>query len=75
MSPSLPDQFWPDHPRMSVIANDYFSMPVDILLTHLRNQGIYANAEDRMTPEFVISVMEKELAAGRTFREEPLRRH
>ncbi len=70
---SLPDTL-SSLPRIDVVAND-LRMSVDVLLGHLRNQGVYLNPGDRVPPTVVYDVLQAELDAGRGWQLEQLTWH
>lgn len=61
-------------PRVDVVANR-LRMSVDVLLGHLRGQGIYLNPGDRVPEEVVFDALQAELDAGRPWRLEQLTWH
>lgn len=70
---SLPDQLAVLE-RVDVWANR-LRMSVDVLLGHLRNQGVYRNPGDRIPESVVFEALEAELVAGRPWEPERIERH
>jgi hypothetical protein len=63
-----------EHPRVDVVAN-MLRMSVDVLLGHLRNQGVYMNPGDRVPLAVVFDALDAELAAGRPWDVERIEWH
>jgi hypothetical protein len=70
---TLPDYF-SAIPRLQETAK-LLRIPVDELRSHLSNQGIWANADERIPEPLVFDALEREIAAGRPFRPIRLARH
>jgi hypothetical protein len=62
-----------EHPRVDVTANA-LRMSVDVLLGHLRHQGVWMNPGDRVPLAVVFSALYAELAEGRAWEVERIER-